>query len=85
VEAPIGILYEHPLWFEPLFAELERREIAYEKLHAGKLVFDPGEPESRFSVVLNRMSPSAWTLGRRARSSTASTSSPTSTRSGRTW
>ncbi len=63
MEAPIGILYEHPLWFEPLFAELERREIAYEKLHAGKLVFDPGEPESRFSVVLNRMSPSAWTRG----------------------
>ena len=22
--APIGILYEHPLWFEPLFDELDR-------------------------------------------------------------
>jgi hypothetical protein len=63
VQAPIGILYEHPFWFEPLFAELERREISYEKLHAGDLVFDPGEPECRFSVVVNRMSPSAWTRG----------------------
>lgn len=22
MDRPIGILYEHPLWFEPLFAEL---------------------------------------------------------------
>jgi hypothetical protein len=63
VEAPIGILYEHPLWFEPLFAELDRRSVDYEKLHAGALVFDPGERQSPYSVVLNRMSPSAWTRG----------------------
>ena len=63
MDAPIGILYEHPLWFEPLFAELDRREIAYEKLHADALVFDPGEPTSPYSVVFNRMSPSAWTRG----------------------
>ncbi|MBA3413365.1 MAG: hypothetical protein H0T09_06705 [Actinobacteria bacterium] len=63
MDAPIGILYEHPLWFEPLFAELERREIAHERLPAGELVFDPGAIESRYSVVFNRMSPSAWTRG----------------------
>jgi glutathione synthase/RimK-type ligase-like ATP-grasp enzyme len=63
MDAPIGILYEHPLWFEPLFAELDRRRVAYERLHAGRLVFDPGEHERRHSVVLNRMSPSAWTRG----------------------
>jgi hypothetical protein len=62
-DAPIAILYEHPLWFQPLFAELERRGIAYERLHAGELVFNPGESRSRHSVVLNRMSPSAWTRG----------------------
>jgi hypothetical protein len=56
-------LYEHPLWFEPLFGELDRSGIPYEKLHAGELVFDPGDRESRYSVVLNRMSPSAWTRG----------------------
>jgi Carbamoyl-phosphate synthase L chain, ATP binding domain len=60
---PIGILYEHPVWFEPLFAQLDRRGIAYEKLHASELVFDPGERESPYSVLLNRMSPSAWTRG----------------------
>jgi glutathione synthase/RimK-type ligase-like ATP-grasp enzyme len=61
-DAPVGILYEHPLWFQPLFAELDRRGIPYERLHAGELVFEPGEPD-RYSVVLNRMSPSAWTRG----------------------
>ena len=29
---PIGILYEHPLWFEPLFAELDRRGFPYERV-----------------------------------------------------
>jgi hypothetical protein len=60
---PIGIVYEHPEWFRPLFAELERRGAPYEKLDAGELVFDPGQGESAHSVVLNRMSPSAWTRG----------------------
>ncbi len=60
---PVGILYEHPLWFEPLFAELERRGVAYERVHAAELVFDPTEQESPYSVLLNRMSPSAWTRG----------------------
>src|SRR5712691_1129111 len=63
VDGPIGILYEHPLWFEPLFAELNRRDTDYEKLHAGELVFDPGEGESPYSLVFNRMSPSGWTRG----------------------
>lgn len=60
---PIGILYEHPLWFEPLFAELDRRGVEYAKLHAAELVFDPGERDVPYSLLLNRMSPSAWTRG----------------------
>jgi hypothetical protein len=63
VESPIGILYEHPLWFAPLFAELDRRGIPYERLHAAELTYDPGDREPRHGVVLNRMSPSAWTRG----------------------
>lgn len=47
------ILYEHPQWFEPLFAELDRRAVGYEQLHARELVFDPGEPESPYSVVFS--------------------------------
>jgi hypothetical protein len=60
---PIGILYEHPLWFEPLFAEFDRRGVPYERIHAAQHAFDPGERESPHSLVLNRMSPSAWTRG----------------------
>jgi hypothetical protein len=63
VDKPVGILYEHPVWFEPLFAELDRRGVSYHRLHAGELVFDPGEREIPYSVLLNRMSPSAWTRG----------------------
>jgi glutathione synthase/RimK-type ligase-like ATP-grasp enzyme len=63
MERPLGILYEHPLWFEPLFAELERRGADYARLPAGELVFDPGERRDRYSLVVNRMSPSAWTRG----------------------
>ena len=61
--ATIGILYEHPLWFQPLFAELDRRGVPYERLHAGELVFDPGDRGLADRLVLNRMSPSAWTRG----------------------
>ena len=63
MEQPVAILYEHPLWFEPLFAELERRGIAYERLQAERHAFDPGDPSSPYSLVVNRMSPSAWTRG----------------------
>ena len=60
---PIGILYEHPEWFRPLFAELDRRGLPYERLDATTLVFDPADPEPRHSLLVNRMSPSAWTRG----------------------
>jgi len=63
VEQPIGILYEHPHWFLPLFAELDRRGVPYEPMHAESLVFDPSAREHRYSLVVNRMSPSAWTRG----------------------
>ncbi len=60
---PIAILYEHPQWFLPLFAELDRRGIPYEPLDANTLVFDPAQRSSPYSLVVNRMSPSAWTRG----------------------
>jgi hypothetical protein len=63
MEKPVGILYEHPQWFLPLFAELERRGIPFERIRADSLVFDPAELEPRYSLVVNRMSPSAWTRG----------------------
>ncbi len=60
---PVGVIYEHPQWFVPLFAELERREIPYERIHAESLTFDPADTDNRYSLVVNRMSPSAWTRG----------------------
>jgi hypothetical protein len=38
---PIGVLYEHPEWFRPLFAELERRGLPYEGILAHEHRFDP--------------------------------------------
>lgn len=63
---PLGVFYEHPDWFKPLFAELERRGIAFQQIHASGHTFDPAEPETRFAAVLNRMSPSGWQRGRTA-------------------
>ena len=60
---PVGVLYEHPQWFVPLFEELERRGIPYERIHAAELEYDPADREQRYSLVVNRMSPSSWTRG----------------------
>src|SRR5512143_830937 len=59
----IAIFYEHPEWFKPLFAELDRRGIAYDPLHAGEHRFDPAERVSPYALVVNRMSPSAYLRG----------------------
>ena len=61
---PIAIFYEHPHWFEPLFAELARREVPHVRLDAARQEFDPASLEEEFSLVFNRMSPSAWKRGR---------------------
>jgi len=62
-DRPIAIFYEHPEWFRPLFAELDRRGTPYVKLHADEHVFDPGDAPA-YSLVFNRMSPSAYLRGR---------------------
>jgi hypothetical protein len=60
---PIGIYYEHPDWFRPLFAELDKRGIPYKKIDASCHGYTPGKTESQFSLVFNRMSASAYTRG----------------------
>ncbi|TET97284.1 MAG: hypothetical protein E3J30_09310 [Anaerolineales bacterium] len=60
---PIAVYYEHPEWFKPLFAELERRGISYEKLLASAFQYDPTVRRSPYSLIVNRMSPSAHTRG----------------------
>jgi glutathione synthase/RimK-type ligase-like ATP-grasp enzyme len=61
---PIGILYEHPDWFRPLFAELDHRGIAWRPLDAAAQLWDPGEGASPWSLVFNRSSVSAALRGR---------------------
>ena len=60
---PIAIYHEHPDWFKPLFAELDRRGIPYVRLDAAAHVWDPAERESPYSLVVNRASPSAYLRG----------------------
>jgi glutathione synthase/RimK-type ligase-like ATP-grasp enzyme len=60
---PIAVLHEHPDWFRPLFTELERRGLPYERLNAAAHAFDPSEAELPYSLVFNRASPSAYLRG----------------------
>lgn len=59
----IGILYEHPEWFMPLFAELDRRGVDYAPIDISDPASDPESTDSQYRLVVNRMSPSAWTRG----------------------
>ena len=59
----IGVLYEHPEWFEPLFAELDRRAMPYTRVLAHQLQYDPAASSAPFELVFNRMSPSAYLRG----------------------
>lgn len=60
---PIAIYHEHPDWFRPLFAELDRRGLPYERLDAANHRFDPGADDAPWSLVVNRASPSAYLRG----------------------
>src|SRR5688572_27835195 len=60
---PIGIYYEHPDWFRPLFAELDRRGLPYDRIDAAHHTWDPADREPQHSLVFNRMSPSAYMRG----------------------
>jgi ribosomal protein S6-L-glutamate ligase RimK-like protein len=64
-QQPIGIYYEHPHWFVPLFIELDRRGLPYERINATSHTFEPARlnGEAQFSVLFNRMSPSAYRRG----------------------
>ena len=62
---PIGIYYEHPDWFRPLFNELDRRGVDYEAVNADRHAYDATNGDgSQYGLVFNRMSPSAYLRGR---------------------
>jgi hypothetical protein len=58
----IGVFYEHPEWFKPLFKILDERKLNYEKLHAGFHQFNPATKPD-YSVVINRVSSSSYLRG----------------------
>ena len=60
---PIAVYHEHPDWFRPLFAELDRRELPYVRLDAASHRYDPAERSVPYSLVINRASPSAYLRG----------------------
>ena len=57
--APLAFLYEHPQWFNPIFAELERRGVAFDKIFIPDHFYGIGQGKPAFKVLFNRMSPSA--------------------------
>ncbi|MBS1508362.1 MAG: hypothetical protein JSS79_17105 [Bacteroidetes bacterium] len=60
---PIGIFYEHPAWFKPLFKELEKRRIPFVRIHAANHQYNPAEREVPYNLVVNRVSSSAYLRG----------------------
>ena len=60
---PIAIYYEHPDWFRPLFAELDRRRIPYVRTNAREHFYDPSAGNGKYPLWFNRMSPSAYLRG----------------------
>src|SRR5713226_5013446 len=63
LRGPIAILDEHPEWSSRLIAELEARRLPYEKVDHSNHAYDPRDRDPRYSVIVNRTSPSSATRG----------------------
>ena len=60
VSAQLGVLYEHPQWFQPLFAALDRRGLPYVPLELTSHGFDPSSREVPAPVILSRVAQSSF-------------------------
>ena len=58
--AQLAVLYEHPQWFQPLFAALERRGVRYVPLQLSGHRFDPARREPPAPVILSRVAQSSF-------------------------
>ena len=56
----LAILYEHPEWFRPLFAALDRRGVAWEAIRLTDHHFDPADRRVPAPVVLSRVAMSGF-------------------------
>src|ERR1700748_778095 len=62
-QLPLAVYYEHPEWFRPLFAEMDRRSIQYLRIAAGCHVYDATATDRKYALFFNRMSASAYLRG----------------------
>ena len=60
VKADLAILFEHPEWFRPLFAALDRCSIAYQAIRLTDHDFDPASTDIPAPVVLSRVAMSGF-------------------------
>src|SRR4051794_26624845 len=60
MQPDLAILYEHPSWFAPLFAALDRRGIHYCAIRLSDHSFDPASPAVPAPVVLSRVAMSSF-------------------------
>jgi hypothetical protein len=58
--ANLVVYYEHPLWFEPLFRELDRRGLQWERLQTQDYIFDPADLTAPAPVMFNRLAMSSF-------------------------
>lgn len=58
--AQLAVLYEHPQWFQPLFAALERHGLPYVPVQLAGHSFDPASREVPAPVVLSRVAQSSF-------------------------
>lgn len=56
----IAVLYEHPQWFRPLFAALDRRGTDFSAIRSDGFAFDPGRATVLASFVFNRIAMSGF-------------------------
>src|SRR6478672_1028738 len=58
--AQLAVLYEHPQWFQPLFAALERRGMSYLPIQLSGHSFDPASDEVPAPLILSRVAQSSF-------------------------
>jgi glutathione synthase/RimK-type ligase-like ATP-grasp enzyme len=58
--AQLAVLYEHPQWFQPLFAALDRRGLAYLPVQLSGHLFDPAASAVPAPLILSRVAQSSF-------------------------
>jgi len=58
--ADLVVYYEHPEWFAPLFASLDRAGLAWRAMNAAGHQFDPADTTPPALLVLNRIAMSSF-------------------------